>query len=91
MGPRVAILKAHPEDVELGVGEEGEVCVEGACVTHGYLLREHMATDPIPVGQKTQSTRPRLTLGFRRIRGGFVLCQTGRLSQTGRGLVDPGS
>ena len=46
MGPRIKILAGHPEDAELPHGTEGEVCVEGACVTAGYLMREHMAQDP---------------------------------------------
>ena len=34
------------DDTEVAEGEEGEVCVGGACVTAGYLMREHMSCDP---------------------------------------------
>jgi len=46
MGPHIKILAGHPEDVELPIGTEGEVCVAGACVTAGYLMRDHMSQDP---------------------------------------------
>jgi acyl-CoA synthetase (AMP-forming)/AMP-acid ligase II len=46
MGPHIKILAGHPEDVELPIGTEGEVCVAGACVTGGYLMRDHMSQDP---------------------------------------------
>lgn len=46
MGPSIKILNGHPDDTEVAVGTEGEVCVTGACVTAGYLMREHMAADP---------------------------------------------
>ena len=39
MGPTIKILKAHPNDEEVPQGEEGEVCVQGPCVTAGYLVR----------------------------------------------------
>jgi acyl-CoA synthetase (AMP-forming)/AMP-acid ligase II len=32
--------------VECAVGEEGEVCVRGGCVTSGYETRPHMQSDP---------------------------------------------
>ena len=46
MGPSIKILDGHPRDEELPQGAEGEVCVVGACVTAGYLMREHMSADP---------------------------------------------
>ena len=46
MGPTVRVLHAHPRDEEVPPGEEGEVCVQGPCVTPGYLYREHMSADP---------------------------------------------
>ena len=46
MGPTIKILDGHPNDTELPQGTEGEVCVCGPCVTHGYLMREHMSQDP---------------------------------------------
>ena len=46
MGPHIKILAGHPEDVEVPAGTEGEVCVAGACVTAGYLMRDHMSPDP---------------------------------------------
>jgi len=47
MGPSVSILNAHPDDTALAPGAEGEVCVRGACVTSGYLMRpDHMSVDP---------------------------------------------
>jgi len=46
MGPNIKILAGHPEDAELPIGTEGEVCVTGACVTSGYLMRDHMSQDP---------------------------------------------
>ena len=46
MGPNIKILNGHPDDTEVAQGMEGEVCVAGACVTSGYLMRDHMAQDP---------------------------------------------
>lgn len=46
MGPDVRVLASHPDAREVASGEEGEVCVRGACVTGGYLLRDHMPNDP---------------------------------------------
>jgi len=47
MGPNIKILNGHPDDTEVAnVGDEGEVCVKGQCVTAGYLMREHMSADP---------------------------------------------
>ena len=44
-GPEVAILAAEGE-ASVGVGEEGEVCVRGACVFGGYEARAHLGYDP---------------------------------------------
>ena len=46
MGPNIKILAGHPQDTELPIGTEGEVCVTGPCVTSGYLMRDHMSVDP---------------------------------------------
>lgn len=46
MGPTIRILQGHPDDEPVKPGCEGEVCVQGACVTAGYLIREHMSVDP---------------------------------------------
>ena len=46
LGPSIEILKCHPDDSAVERGVEGEVCVTGECVTAGYLIREHMASDP---------------------------------------------
>ena len=46
MGPTIKILNGYPDDTEVPRGAEGEVCVSGACVTSGYLMREHMPADP---------------------------------------------
>ena len=43
-GPEIRICE--DEGASLSRGAEGEVCVRGACVTVGYELRAHMASDP---------------------------------------------
>ena len=34
------------DGTECDVGEQGEMCVRGECVTKGYELRDHMKKDP---------------------------------------------
>lgn len=46
VGPELAVMEAWPSDKRVGVGEEGEVCVKGACVMKGYEMRPHMDKDP---------------------------------------------
>ena len=47
-GPDVCIMMAPPEDcTPCEAGQEGHVCVRGACVTEGYEFRPaHMDKDP---------------------------------------------
>lgn len=45
-GPLIRVLAQHPDATELGVGEEGEVTVQGGPVTSGYEFRAHMDMDP---------------------------------------------
>ena len=67
MGPAVKILKVYPEHEAVPQGEEGEVCVSGACVTSGYLIRDHMGTtDPnIEAFTPSASSVGRSQLGFK--------------------------
>merc|ERR1719222_387053 len=46
VGPEVEILAGYPDNKKMGPGEEGEVCVKGACVMKGYEMRPHMDKDP---------------------------------------------
>ena len=43
-GPDIRICNDKGDPLQQG--EEGEVCVRGACVTVGYELRDHMKQDP---------------------------------------------
>jgi len=45
-GPELCIMAGHPDNTQLGVGEEGEVCVKEGPVTAGYEFREHMDANP---------------------------------------------
>jgi acyl-CoA synthetase (AMP-forming)/AMP-acid ligase II len=45
-GPEMRIMNGHPDNTELKVGEEGEICVKMGPVTSGYEFREHMDADP---------------------------------------------
>jgi acyl-CoA synthetase (AMP-forming)/AMP-acid ligase II len=45
-GPNVRIMNGFPDNTELPVGEEGEICVKEGPVTSGYEFREHMDQDP---------------------------------------------
>ena len=43
-GPHLKVLR--DDGAECAVGEQGEMCVRGECVTSGYELRDHMKKDP---------------------------------------------
>mmetsp|Transcript_6442 Transcript_6442/g.15643 ORF Transcript_6442/g.15643 Transcript_6442/m.15643 type:complete len:580 (+) Transcript_6442:62-1801(+) len=45
-GPKLCIMKGHPDNEVLPTGEEGEVCVREGPVTSGYEFREHMDANP---------------------------------------------
>ena len=42
-GPEIVVLRDPPlNNSACDVGEEGHICVKGACVTKGYEVRDHM-------------------------------------------------
>jgi acyl-CoA synthetase (AMP-forming)/AMP-acid ligase II len=47
VGPELVLMEAYPSAKKITKpGEEGEVCVKGACVMNGYEMRPHMDKDP---------------------------------------------
>jgi len=46
VAPELVIMAGYPENTRMKPGEEGEVCVKGACVMKGYEMRPHMDKDP---------------------------------------------
>jgi len=46
VGPELVVMAGYPDNTIMKPGEEGEVCVKGACVMKGYEMRPHMEQDP---------------------------------------------
>jgi acyl-CoA synthetase (AMP-forming)/AMP-acid ligase II len=47
VGPELVLMEGYPSANKITKpGEEGEVCIKGACVMNGYEMRPHMDKDP---------------------------------------------
>jgi len=46
VGPLLRVKEGYPNEGDMKAGDEGEVCVSGACVMKGYEMRPHMDADP---------------------------------------------